>query len=730
MKTTLTFLLFISISLGLYSKSTTIVDPSYEFKTSGIRNVTKLELTDTATLFTIHITFVPYWWEEFTKDEFIKNSETGEEFKVKGIKGAVLGEHLWMPASGDSTIVLIFPPISASVRKIDFNKDIFGISLYEKSGKRFPLVISPEIDKWINTELSKAPKNGLIDYNSSKFFNDAPARLIGYIKGYDKRADFATGIIYASNELTREDFPLVVKVEPDGRFEVEIPLNMPKKTSIAFNSTYINFYIEPGQTLAMLLDWDEFLTADRIRNIRYTFKKIEFRGPISTINSELMAYPAKETNYQEFQKKRTTMTPLDFKEEQRKELEKNLLQYNEYLKNNKISENTKSILHSEILVNNATLLLDYCEGRDYYAKQDSNNHILKMPIPESYYDFLQKMPLNDNSLLITQQFSTFINRFEYCELFTKAQMDVYRKIKAPNTLPKKTLTEYFIEQKIEVTKAEREYLNLIGKNNLSQEDMDSLKKIKDIRDQFNTKYQKEIQKYAEKYIPQEYNASKENKETEIWKAKDSILTHTLGLEPNIIYEIAKIRSLKFAFKYAGAKEKANTQWSFLQQGIKTPYLIETGNRLFKAAYPDEASVSKPLPNGTGADIFRKIITPFKGKVLFVDFWATTCGPCVGGIKSMKSVREKYVGNSDFDFIFITDERQSPENDYNNFVKEQELKNVFRLPKDDFNYLRQLFKFNGIPKYVVIDAKGDVLNDDFAMHNFEYELPKILPKYKK
>jgi hypothetical protein len=200
MKTILTLSLFITITLGLFAKTTTIVDPSYKFKTTGIRNVTKIELTDTATLFTIHITFVPYWWEEFTKDEFIKNSETGEEFKVKGIKGAVLGEHLWMPASGDSTIVLIFPPLSASVKKIDYNNYIFGIALDgSKSGKHAPSVISPEIEKWINAELTKAPKNGLTDYNSPKFFNDAPARLIGCIKGYDKRAGFKTGIIYASN---------------------------------------------------------------------------------------------------------------------------------------------------------------------------------------------------------------------------------------------------------------------------------------------------------------------------------------------------------------------------------------------------------------------------------------------------------------------------------------------------------------------------------------------------
>jgi len=39
----------------------------------------------------------------------------------------------------------------------------------------------------------------------------------------------------------------------------------------------------------------------------------------------------------------------------------------------------------------------------------------------------------------------------------------------------------------------------------------------------------------------------------------------------------------------------------------------------------------------------------------------------------------------------------------------------------------LFKFNGIPRYIVINKEGKVWNDDFQMHNFEFELPKYLTK---
>ena len=95
------------------------------------------------------------------------------------------------------------------------------------------------------------------------------------------------------------------------------------------------------------------------------------------------------------------------------------------------------------------------------------------------------------------------------------------------------------------------------------------------------------------------------------------------------------------------------------------------------------------------------------------------------LNSMKEIRKKYEGNKDFEFVFITEDAASPTADYRKFVKEQELKNAFIVLTDDFQYLRELFKFNGIPRYVVIDKNGKVLNDNFAMHNFESELAGVL-----
>ena len=56
-------------------------------------------------------------------------------------------------------------------------------------------------------------------------------------------------------------------------------------------------------------------------------------------------------------------------------------------------------------------------------------------------------------------------------------------------------------------------------------------------------------------------------------------------------------------------------------------------------------------------------------------------------------------------------------------------NLFRLSEDEYNYLRQLFRFNGIPRYVMLNRDGDVIDDDFPGHSAKTELQKLLPDSK-
>lgn len=716
-----------------------IKNPEFEVSNSGITHILKIELNKDATRIHILNKFIPKYWVTFEKDIFIQLNKD-VKLNVVDIEGAKLGDKIWMPKSGEKTIVLIFPPINGDVKKIDYNNEVFGISLVEGIKKGTKSSEIPEnVSKWIDNELKKSTNKPLANFSSTQFFNKTTGRLIGYIKGYDVRLGFKTGIMYTNNDITREDYPVVIEIHPDGRFEANIPLTNPTYSYVNFKNSNIKFYIEPTQTVAIILDWDEFLYADRMRNSQHIFKDITFKGPLAKINEDLIGFNQKTFDYKSFSKKIKTLSPQTFKEEEAVEYKKNLENLETYLKNNSISDKSKVLIKNKIDLEHANHLFDFVSNRDYYAKEEPTNQILKTPVEKDYFDFLQKLDLNDQSLLALNEFSTFVNRLEYSKPIL-----VYPKTNITNTSrfkAEKSFEQYLETEKITITDNDK-----VLRESQKAKEFKTLAAYEEFRKQFSESYNNASKAYSKKYVDPFISMPKPKKLTmEKWQLRDSIVKNVFHIEKNLVYEIIKVRALDFDIKRSDF-ENAHAYWNELQKDITHPFLKEEGQRIVNKQYPIDSFQSNPLtdnlnrsvsisakaipnklPDGKATEIFKDIIKNHKGKILFIDFWATSCGPCVASIKRMKETRKEYKDNKDFEFVFITDESLSPLEPYNKFVEEQELKNIYRLASDDYNRLRQLFKFNGIPRYVVIDKKGEVMNDNFPMENFDHLLSGILAK---
>ena len=148
-------------------------------------------------------------------------------------------------------------------------------------------------------------------------------------------------------------------------------------------------------------------------------------------------------------------------------------------------------------------------------------------------------------------------------------------------------------------------------------------------------------------------------------------------------------------------------------------------------YLDTRDFTYKLPQTKATQILQKITNQFKGRYVFLDFWSTSCGPCRANIEATEAIREELRKNPELAFIFITSDEESPEMVYNKYV-EKHLKNDYtcRLPKDEYVLLRELFQFNGIPHYEILDKQGDVIRTDGHwddMESFNYILNNIKKK---
>ena len=112
------------------------------------------------------------------------------------------------------------------------------------------------------------------------------------------------------------------------------------------------------------------------------------------------------------------------------------------------------------------------------------------------------------------------------------------------------------------------------------------------------------------------------------------------------------------------------------------------------------------------------LSDFKGKYVYIDIWATWCGPCKVEIPYLKKLESKYHDrNIEFVSISVDDDRRSgtmekAHDAWKKMVTEKELTGVQLFTgngwKADFV---QDYKVKGIPRFILIAPDGTVVNAD-------------------
>lgn len=109
----------------------------------------------------------------------------------------------------------------------------------------------------------------------------------------------------------------------------------------------------------------------------------------------------------------------------------------------------------------------------------------------------------------------------------------------------------------------------------------------------------------------------------------------------------------------------------------------------------------------GDSIFQRIIEPYKGNVLLVDFWEMSCGPCRSGMLNDREEVEAMKDNP-MKFLYITDD--DPDK-CNKWMDENNIKgeHIF-ITRSEWSYMQEKFNFSGIPFHVLVDKSGKVRTD--------------------
>ena len=117
-----------------------------------------------------------------------------------------------------------------------------------------------------------------------------------------------------------------------------------------------------------------------------------------------------------------------------------------------------------------------------------------------------------------------------------------------------------------------------------------------------------------------------------------------------------------------------------------------------------------------------------GKYVYIDVWATWCGPCRQEIPFLKKVEEKYHGKN-IEFVSISVDVDKDHEKWKTFVTEKELGGIQLFADKNWNSeFMKSYGINSIPRFILIDPKGNIVKADAerpSSPKLQEELDKLL-----
>ena len=112
----------------------------------------------------------------------------------------------------------------------------------------------------------------------------------------------------------------------------------------------------------------------------------------------------------------------------------------------------------------------------------------------------------------------------------------------------------------------------------------------------------------------------------------------------------------------------------------------------------------------GEEILKKLLEPYKGKIVLIDVWGTWCGPCKA---TLSHSQELYDRLAKYDIQYVYFANRSPKDSWENIIKEYNVTgpNVahFNLPQEQQAAIERYLKVNSFPTYKLVDPQGNVLD---------------------
>jgi thiol-disulfide isomerase/thioredoxin len=144
-----------------------------------------------------------------------------------------------------------------------------------------------------------------------------------------------------------------------------------------------------------------------------------------------------------------------------------------------------------------------------------------------------------------------------------------------------------------------------------------------------------------------------------------------------------------------------------RERVRDPEYLADLDRIISEV-PD-FGVRTPAFDFTLEDVHGNMITlsDFVGKVVYIDFWATWCGPCLREAPYLKQLKEDLTHRDDIVVIGISTDAMRDKDKWKQMVKDMEMGDYQVFAGEKAPDLRKHYEITGIPHFVIIGKDGNI-----------------------
>jgi thiol-disulfide isomerase/thioredoxin len=200
---------------------------------------------------------------------------------------------------------------------------------------------------------------------------------------------------------------------------------------------------------------------------------------------------------------------------------------------------------------------------------------------------------------------------------------------------------------------------------------------------------------------------------------DSMITSMDSIPKSVEY--GRARNIRYHLMILGITNGTETLVHKFRNDYPKSKHLKDINEKFEKWKSIANGAKAPEISGWSIDSTKTYLSDLKGKIVFVDIWATWCPPCVEKLPEIYKLEEE-LKNDNIEFLFISNDRNKAK--WIQYMKRENPPGI-NIWCEDRDQLSEDYQLFGIPRYILIDENGLILNPEVHHLMIETEIREAL-----